>query len=161
MASQTALKALEFYFVKFKLIEERLNAIKELLSLCWVHEHRNAEANEVADLMTRRSSTMDISKVETYVNPPLRFFFAEIKKWTFSETIQSYLTRSDNKVTRILWPLLKRSSTEILQKMDKMQLRLLLRVITGHYVIGKMRAKWNANISNFADFVKTSRSLSQ
>lgn len=45
--------------------------------------------------------------------------------------------------------IMKRSSTNILLRLDKTKMRLLIGVIIGYCILGKMGGKWVAKIADF------------
>ena len=117
--SQAALKALESFTVKSRLVEECLNELNELgkknrLKLCWVPGHCGISGNEIADRLAR-----DATLIPFNCDPVIPISFdlvrhriqkrlVEFQQRAWSSSLpcrqsKMFVRRVNGKISNILW----------------------------------------------------------
>ena len=140
--SLAAIKALNSYVIKSKCVDDCIRSLTLIgyhqVKLVWVPGHQGIRGNEKADECAVRGSSLDEATACNDVMTPPVVVANKIDDWALHEFATRWSTISTCRISRTLWPLRLRKRTQTLLSLDKGSIRLLVGVITGHCMIGRM-----------------------
>ncbi|XP_058978632.1 uncharacterized protein LOC109613882 [Musca domestica] len=150
--SQAALKALNSFTIKSMAVLECKNALekfKSVVKLCWVPGHCNISGNESADELARRGSESVDLEIESSVKPPLCHFFQVLHKHYLGRFQQNWLSGRGCIISKKIWPVNSERRSRSLLSMTKLDLKLVVGLITGHCNIKAMTSKWGGDDTEY------------
>lgn len=135
--SQAAIKAISGSVVQSKTVRhcrESLNKIGDInhVSILWTPGHQGIQGNEMADKLAKQGAEAQFTGPEPFLPVPYSAVVSEVWEWLYKRWKTSWVGRLDCKRTRehVGWaPALHRKK---LMSMNRVQLRLILQVLTGH-----------------------------
>ena len=140
--SQAALKALNAYQTKSKLVWECFNELNLLgnhntVKLLWVPGHKGFLGNELADKLANIGSSKRFIGPEPSCGIPYCLGKMEIQKWTIKAQNVIWKTSSGMAHTKHFIDKVSRKITSQLLEMGRNRLRLTIGLITGHCELRK------------------------
>lgn len=93
----------------------------------------------------RLGPLLDISDKASGINPPLGHFFEKVRDCILANINQKWMNENDCKVYNLTS--LRKTKSDIFLNLETKSLKSLIGVITGHFMIGNMRVKWDASVS--------------
>ncbi|XP_073811046.1 uncharacterized protein [Musca autumnalis] len=127
--SQAALKSLRSHSIKSAAAlhcRKALEALRSIVTLCWVPGHCDIEGNEKADEMARRGSESNDIEFDNSIKPPLCHFMRLLEQAYREKAGQIWNNEPGCKVSKAIWPNLSKRKTTSLLSMRKPDLKLMV-----------------------------------
>lgn len=143
--SLAALKALEADTIRSDCVRGCIESLTQIgrhsITLTWVPGHEGVRGNELADECAREGSGLQVGPLAG-VRAPLVALFGAVDAVSRGEMRARWVSLSDCRISRTLWPLPDPGRTKILLGFGKRTVGMLIGILTGHCAIGRMAVRW-------------------
>lgn len=144
--SMSGLYALAGIQTKSKVVKnciENLNKLGETckIELKWVKGHAFHTGNELADFLAKTGTKNESNKVD--LPPPKTIAKKKISDAMYKKWSQRWKSSTEFRQTKLFFPEIDRKKSEILGKLDRKTLSLMVQVLTGHNRLNYHESKVN------------------
>lgn len=135
--SQAALKALETYQIKSKLVWECVGTLNELathnkVNLEWIPGHSGLQGNEAADLLAREAAEKSFTGPEPVLAIPKCLVRFSARKWVMDEANKAWRNSSGMRHSKLTLTGYSKKLTQESLSLNRNKLRLIVSLLTGH-----------------------------
>ena len=140
--SQAAIKSLGNILSHSKTVIACRRSLQEIanhvpLHLIWVPGHRDISGNCIADELAREGTNLPLLQEREHFGIPLSTCKLQVKTTTEHLANSRWLSSPLSKTTKLIWPQRSKKRTNDLLNLGRTNCRSVVRVATGHWLIGE------------------------
>lgn len=151
--SLAALKALESNYIRSKCVRDCITSLSQIhrhsVRLIWVPGHSGVMGNENADECARKGSESTEFEIQSDILIPLVEISNMIDGKMEREMRDRWTSLSNCRISRTLWPLPNRRRTKELLSFGKRTISIIIGVLTGHCLIGRMAERMGFSVTDY------------
>ena len=145
--SQAAIMALEKTATTSKVVDSCKKVLKKAkenlrIGIRWIKGHADNTGNELADLLARTGSSLNVASVPPEIPVPLSNIYCEVKDHFLAKWQKRWQTLDECRQTKIFCPRVTSGNIDKLSTLERPKLNLLVQVCTGHALVSHHISKW-------------------
>ena len=149
--SQAALKSLNSWKIKSKLVGGTINSLNKLasracrLELNWIKAHNNYEGNERADELAKNAVYNNV--IYFGLDPPHSYFKKQLRNAIYDDWNTRWVNEKSCRMTKIFYPRTHKGKSKSLINMSRKKSRRIIEIVPGqnnlHYIQNKVTSSEN------------------
>ena len=154
--SQAALRAVDKYLVKSKLVESTKSSLNRLceentVSLTWIPAHVGHLGNEFADILAKKGTQQ---RGDNIIELPFanNVFYNEISDWAKNKHQDRWRNSTEYRQTKMMCPNIRNNFWKYLKGMSRKNIMIATQILTGHctlrYHLFKMKIEPSPTCEN-------------
>ena len=135
--SQSAIKAINSYEIKSKLVLECKEVLNQLannnsVQISWIPGHEGHMGNEVADRLAKRGAAMEPIGPEPILPINKTSIKQQLKEWEIKQHNEEWRERNDCRQTKLIMPERNKKWQREIMNSSRRNIKTITQIITGH-----------------------------